>query len=93
MPTPLPCCKEFGVAEKQKKLVVVYKDNIDTIKVAPANDFNGNVLMYVVNEDQGLNPDVDEIVAELEKLLWVVRWQILCAFIKHMEYKMDYMWI
>ena len=69
MPTPLPCCKEFGVAEKQKKLVVVYKDNIDTIKVAPANDFNGNVLMYVVNEDQGLNPDVDEIVAELEKLL------------------------
>ena len=70
-PASEPCCKEFGVAKDDDKLVVVYKDNIAAIKVAPANDFNGKVKMYVKNNGQGLNhpENVDEIVAELEKLL------------------------
>ena len=68
-PASKPCCEEFGVAKDDGKLVVVYKDNIDTIKVAPATTFNGKVKMYVKNNGQGLIPDVAEIVAELQKVL------------------------
>ena len=68
-PASKPCCEEFGVAKDDGKLVVVYKDNIDTIKVAPATTFNGKVKMYVKNNGQGLIPDVAEIVADLQKVL------------------------
>ena len=49
------------------QLFVVYKDSIDTIKVAPATTFNGKVKMYVKNNGQGLKPDLDEIVDELQR--------------------------
>ena len=68
-PASKPCCEEFGVAKDDGKLVVVYKDNIAAIKVAPATTFNGKVRMYVKNNGQELKPDVAEIVDELQKVL------------------------
>ena len=58
-----PCCEEFGVAKNNKKLIVIYKDPMSSISDVAPNDFNGAVLMYVENQNQGLPPNDVEFIA------------------------------
>lgn len=67
-PLSEPCCEEFGVAKNQKKLIVVYKDSISSLSDVAPKDFNGAVLMYLENRNQGLpSDDVDFIAQEVFK--------------------------
>lgn len=64
-----PCCLEFGVAKNLKKLVTVYIDSPHVLSTIEATDFNGQVLMHVVNLAQGLPPNVDVVTREISKVL------------------------
>jgi len=65
-----PCCEEFGIAKNYKKLIVVYKDLISSISDVAPNDYNGAVLMYVGNQNQGLPPnDIEFIAKEIFKAI------------------------
>jgi hypothetical protein len=58
-----PSCEEFGLAKADKKLIVIYKDKLPSISQAKPDNFNGPVLMYVKNQNQGLPPDDVEFIA------------------------------